>query len=147
MSRSRVATDDRRVLDGQRADRLAVHEHVVRRHAQPGKGAAHGENGGVVNVDPVDLAHGRGAQPDGRRPAQDLLGETFALGRGQSLRVADTGDGLLVERHRQGAGHDGAGRRSDADLVEAEDHAEAMLARQSQLEAARRRDHGHCREG
>ena len=72
-----------------------------------------------------------------------LLGEPFALLRRQHLGVAHALDEALVEGHREGTGNDRAGRRSDPDLVDAEDDAMALLTEEPVLEAPGRIDDPH----
>ena len=121
---ARVAVHDR----GVRADEVLepVHPQAVDEHVLPlahaADGTAHGEVRGVVDVDPVDLGHAGGAEPDGDRAAHDLGVEPLALRPREHLRVADTGDAASVGRHHDGRGEDRAAQAGDADGIGTHHH-------------------------
>ena len=112
------APDDRRVLDAERADGIAVHEHVIRRDAKPPQGAAHGEHGGVVDVDAVDLPHRRGPHGHAERTFPDARRHALTLGPGELLGVVDAADGAHVGGHDHGACDDGAREGAPSDFVD-----------------------------
>ena len=89
--------------------------------AEPCNGASHREVGGVIDVDRVDLAHGRGADADGDGAAADERREPIPLERGQRLGVTDARNPAGVGLHDHGRRDDRTARRRHADLVDADD--------------------------
>ena len=108
----------------------------------PGDRAAHRQVRGVIDVELVDLAHGRGADPDRHRPRPDERSEPFALRGGERLGVADPGDPVTARAHDHGGRHDGAAGRRDAHLVDADDPLDPRVP-ETALVAEGRDDRSH----
>ena len=126
-------------------DPVAVDDDVLVA-AEPRDRAAHREVGRVVDVQLVDLADRRGADADRDGAAPDDRGEPLALGHRQGLRVAHAGDPVAAGLHDHGRGDDGAARRGDPDLVDADDPGQALVP-EAALVAEGRDDDGHRRSG
>ena len=140
-----VAVHDRvvrphRLLEA--GDPEAVHEDVVVA-AEPGERTAHGEVGGMVDVEAIDLLDRGGADAHGEGPAADLRRERLALGGRERLGVADPRDAVGVDPDDHGGGHHGSAGRRDPDLVHA-GHAGSAGAPQGAF-AAKGRDEGRHR--
>ncbi len=126
-------------------DPVAVDEDVLVA-ADPGDRPAHREMGGVVDVEPVDLGDGRGADADRHGPPANQRLEPLALGHREGLRVADAGDPMAAGPHDDRGGDDRATGRGDADLVDADDAFEAVTP-EAALETERGDDDRHRRLG
>jgi hypothetical protein len=87
------------VWNGKRPHPAPVDHYVIRRDLQPIQGAVHGQHTGLVDVDAVDLAHGRCAKRKSYRTLADLSGKADALIVGQALRVVNSRDRPSVGRH------------------------------------------------
>ena len=139
----RVAADDRRVLDAERADRLAVDEHVVGRDREPRERAAHREHRGVIDVDAVDLAHRRRAERHAEARSRIAPASLSRSARRELLGVVDAADGARVGRHDDGACDDGAREGAPSDFIDSGDErasrARGDLARACSSDAALRR--------
>ena len=127
---ARVATDDRGVLDIERANRVPVDHHVMRRHGQPPDRTPDREHRRMINVDPIDLAHGGGAEADRQGTLADAPRELLALRTVELLRVVDATDGARVGRHHDGACDDGAREGAPSDFI---DPREEWTARSAQI--------------
>ncbi len=101
-------------------DAQAVDEHMIVL-ADLGDRTAHGQVGGVIDVQAIDLGHRGGADADRDGPAPYDRGETLALLCGQRLRVAHARDTPSARRHDHGCRDDGTTRGRDADLVDTDD--------------------------
>ena len=96
---------------------------------QAGDGAAHGQQGGLQDVDPLDFGHRGGADADldaagGAGGEQGGEGE-LALGGGKFLRIVKQGaegGGDAAGQHHGGGEHR-AGERAAPDFVDAGDPA------------------------
>src|SRR4029079_14687713 len=76
---ARIATNHRGVLDAERADRIAVDEDVMRHHGETPDCAPDREDGCVIDVDPLDLAHRGRADADGERTLENALRQLLAF--------------------------------------------------------------------
>ncbi len=142
-----VAVDDVRVRADLRlepGDPVAVDQDVLVA-ADPGDRPAHGEMGGVVDVELVDLANRRGPDADRHGSRPDQRGEPLALCGRQRLGVADAGDAMAARSHDHGRRDDRAARRRDADLVHA-DHPDEPVVPEAALVAEGGDGHGHRRQ-
>ena len=119
--------DDRGVLVAQTADRIAVDDDVVRREGQVRQRAAHRQDGGVIDVDGVDLVDRCRADADREGAVADAHGEALAEVARQALGVIDAADGAGVGRHDDGACDDGARERAPSDFIDPGEQRSARL--------------------
>ena len=97
-----------------------VHQDVIML-ADPRDRTAHGEMGGVVDVQAIDLGDGCGADTQGDGATADERKEAFALRGRQRLRVTNTGDPTTLRRHDHGGRDHRATGWRHADLVDPDD--------------------------
>jgi len=127
-----IAADDGLGVDTDVRQAVAVHQHPVRRQPQALDGALHREHGGVQDVELVDLGDAGLGDAERQRMRADLVEQAFAPGRAQQLGVVEALDALqVVEDHR--GGHDRAGQRPAAGLVDARDQAVVAVEAQRDL--------------
>jgi hypothetical protein len=90
---------------------------VVGHEAEAGDGAAHRQDGGVVDVDRVDLPDRGGAESDRQGALADPRGEALAQLGGQRLGVVDSANRPGVRWHDHRACDDGARERAPSDFI------------------------------
>ena len=88
----------------------AIHQHLLRLYLQRQHGAAHRQQGGLQDVEPVDLVHfGVGHRPC-QRAFADERGKPVALFFGKFLGIGQPCDGVArVKDHRRRAHRPGQG--------------------------------------
>src|SRR5688500_237595 len=118
-----VALDDLGVAAGREGrveDALAVDEHPVVLTDLPER-PLHRDVARVVDVQPVDLRHGRGADADSRDAPADLRHQLLALDAREDLRIVHAPDELHVRGHETRGRDDGPRERGHAHFVDADD--------------------------
>ena len=144
----RVAIDDVRVGPDQvlEPDDPVPIDHDVLVATEPGDRATHREMGRMVDVELIDLAHGRGADAHGDGTCPDQRREPLALGHREGLRVADAGNSVAARPHDHRGRDDRPAGRGDADLVDAGDPDVAVVPEAALVAEGRNHD-GHRRSG
>ena len=123
-----VPADDGGVLHTEAANRISVDQDVMGRDRETADRPSDGEDGGVIDVDPVDLSHGCRADPDPERALADPARERLALATVELLGVVDTADGARVGGHHDGTCDDGARQGAPSDLIDPGEQRTARLA-------------------
>ena len=121
-----VAVHDAALGDVDLGDFARVHEEEVGSNAQRDHCPAHGQEGGVVDVQAVDLGDVREAHRPSDGFALDEGLERFALLGVELLGVVDAA-GAEVVRKNAGRRYDRAGEGGDARFVDAGDVIEALV--------------------
>ena len=113
-----ITTHDRRVLHAKGPNGISVHQHVIRRYPEAAEGPPHGQDGGVVDVEPIDLANRCGADADAERPIMNARRQLLTLGARELLRVVHSANRASVRRHHDRACDDGARKGAPSDFVD-----------------------------
>jgi len=109
----------------ERGESHGVNEDKLGRIRKPHEGLAHGETGGLEDIDPINSHGVRFAETNGQGLGPDLFRQAFPLNFSEELRVAEASDASCrIEDHR--GRHHGSSEGATPDLVYSGDQSEPL---------------------
>src|SRR5437762_4170908 len=113
--------------------------------SQPSECAPHGEDRCAADVQPVDLAHARGADAHGERARPHHAHQTRAAPGREQLRVTQAADDLAIRWKHHGRGHHRTGEGTAACFIDTGDESAPRLPeRDLALERRAGASHASC---
>src|SRR5690242_14894000 len=123
---ARIAVDERQLLHWQ-IDGHGVNQQIVGHYRQSFHSPAHGQPGGLQDVDLVNLEHIGSANRPANTACLDAFGEAFAFFAFENFAVMEPGNGTRRIKN-DGGGEDGTEEASAADFVDTGYARKAALA-------------------